>query len=698
MRIALVSLLFCLAIPARAQEADTARSYALESIIVTADRSESMLSRSTGAVSVLTAGELRRLPGVARLGDALRHMPGFAMLNLDGQGFDPQATVRGFYGGGETEYVLVLLDGHPVNNMEMGLVNWSQIPLSAIESIEVVRGGASSLYGDAAVGGVLNVVTNRQAEKAAAQLSLSAGSFGTYLGEASAHATVRDRPFSAFASLLQTEGFREHAARKAGSMGASLGVLEGETYRVTLSGLGHWRQYDIPGPLTRDEAGMSRTQMSPFFRFDNVDERTMLLTLDGRGTLSESSVLRVSASSEWRSSDIVRTLPLAAAFADTKGREVSTTRFFVSAQLAMQGLAIDTDRLTFGAEGRFGALDNVYYNMLTGSAAEYAAYAGDWGEVSTSGQGDRQTMAGYAQYRLDPLPRLRITLGGRYDTINDSYTAAEGQKVSASHTAFSPKVGVNLAFIRSARHVGHVYANYLGIFKAATLDQLYDQRILPVPFPPYGITISNSELKPQRGTSYEMGLYHRAVMSSILAGELTLSVYQVDMTDELDFSFETFSYANIAASRHSGLESGLRLYIGDRATAHTNYTLQNVTYEEGANKGNFVKGIPRDYLNLGISASLTRDVAVGVVLHSTARIYLDDANTMPLDDYVTLDATLSYRWHPARSVIKLESLNLLNASYSSTGFPDPDSESGSGVVFLYPAAGRSVRLGVTVTL
>ena len=257
---------------------------------------------------------------------------------------------------------------------------------------------------------------------------------------------------------------------------------------------------------------------------------------------------------------------------------------------------------------------------------------------------------------------------------------------------------MNVAFARSASHVGHVYANYLGIFKAATMDQLFDQRLLPIPFPPFGITISNNELKPQRGTSYEVGLYQRVAYTSAVASELTLSVYQVNMKDELDFSFETFSYANIASSQHSGVEAGLRLHLGAHATAHVNYTLQNVTYEEGDNKGKYVKAIPRDYLNAGVSADLPLGINIGAVMHSTARIYLDDANTMPLDNYTTLDAVVSYRWRQRAALVKLESTNLLDATYSTTGFPDPDSASESGTVFLYPAAGRALRLGVTVSL
>ena len=353
-------------------------------------------------------------------------------------------------------------------------------------------------------------------------------------------------------------------------------------------------------------------------------------------------------------------------------------------------------KLVAGFDGRIGVLDNTYHDMLTGTAADYAAHSGALGGISTQGDGRRRTMAGFLQYSFQPHARLRWMVGGRYDAIQDQYRPAGGEERDASHRAFSPKVGMNIAFARSRGHMGHVYANYLGLFKVATMDQLFDQRLLPVPFPPFSITISNAALKPQRGISYEAGVYQRVALASTVTSELTLSVYQVDMNDELDFSFETFSYANIAASRHVGVEGGLQLFVDNRITAHVNYTLQNVTYEKGQHRGNHVKGIPRDYLNAGVSASLPMRLHVGVIMHVTKRMYLDDANTSPLEDYSTLDVMASYRW--PRWALKLEATNMLDATYSTTGFPDPDSASESGVVFLYPAAGRALRLGVTVSL
>ena len=160
-----------------AAQDDSERIYQLEETVVTAERIENSLFASTAAVSVRTSAEMEFLP-LKNLAAALETFPGISFLHRDGLGRDPLATLRGFYGGGEAEYLLVMIDGRPINELEKGLMNWSAIPLASISSIEFLRGGASSLYGDAAIGGVVNVVTAGE-HAPLTQISVTGGNFGS---------------------------------------------------------------------------------------------------------------------------------------------------------------------------------------------------------------------------------------------------------------------------------------------------------------------------------------------------------------------------------------------------------------------------------------------------------------------------------------------------------------------------------------
>lgn len=690
--LALPLLLFA---PAQGQavRVDTAQVYDLDAVVVTADRSRSVLSTSTASVSVLQSRELRRLPALG-LKDVLHATPGFAFLNVDGLGFNPQATVRGFFGGGETEYVVVLLDGKPLNQAEGGLVDWNLVPLSRVKTIEVLRGGASALYGDAAIGSVINLVTD-QSVRTTTHIGLQGGSFGLLDGTVHHAGTYQGRAYAVFGELQRVDGFRDHATRTEQHVGGSIDLLRSTGKTLTLSTLNAWRNFDDPGPLTAAQLAVSRTQESPFFRFDGTDDRLNRVSLDGSFLAGPNGLLGATLTTDFRHADQVRTLPLSAGFADTKNRVTDARRLLGSTQYTRTQLPL-SGKLTLGTDVTLGRLTSTYFNLVTGPPEAYDLPEAPDGTLDRDGTANRRALAGFAQLDLQPTPVLKFTLGARADWIRDTYDPAvpAGDASSEStNSAFSPKVGVNVQYMDSDAGSGRLYATASRSFKAATLDQLYDQRTYPfsADFPP--ITISNSALRPQTGTNVEAGLYQRLALSPALIAEWSLSVYQIDMKDELDFDFNTLRFVNISESRHRGIETGLKLFLAEDITAFANYTYQGVTAKTGPFEGNFVRAIPRDFVSAGVHGAHASGVGGSLKLNAARRIVLNDANTVTLPNYTTLDARVAYQL--GRLNLQLDVFNLLDAEYSSFGFPDP---AGSDVFFFYPAAGRVLRAGLSVTL
>lgn len=117
---------------------DTLTSVSIDGIVVTANRYENKILNTGASVSMLSEAAIRQLP-VKNLSNALKFIPGIFTTSGDGMGLNPQVSIRGFYGGGEAEYLTVLIDGIPVNNLENGLVSWNLMPLLNIHSIEVLR-------------------------------------------------------------------------------------------------------------------------------------------------------------------------------------------------------------------------------------------------------------------------------------------------------------------------------------------------------------------------------------------------------------------------------------------------------------------------------------------------------------------------------------------------------------------------------
>ncbi len=667
----------------------------LDPVVVTAERAAAGLASSVAAVTRIGAAELARLPR-ATLADMLHLAPGFTLVDFDGLGFDPQVMVRGFYGGGEAEYVIVQIDGRPVNQLQSGVVAWDVLPpLAAIEAVEIVRGGAASLYGDAAIGGVINFITRTPVE-VSAPWSVSGeadgGAFGTWRAGAG---LTGPGGASLSGGVDRTEGFRNHAGRTAARASVRATLLDRAAGSLALSLRSQRREFEEPGPLLEGLYQENRRGSDPLFRFDRTTDREHVLTLDAVRRLPGNARLTATAGLELRSIDAIRTLALGPGFGDTKEREASATRLTFGAQLETGDSPLPgNDRIVLGIEGNQGWFDATYYRVAGGTRAEYATADGTRGDLDTRGESARAAGALYAQYVVQASGALRLSLGGRFDLLHDSFNPSvpSGQdRHAVTHSVLSPKLGLNYRYRSGTAGSGHVWVAVSRSFKAPTLDQKYDLRNIPIPFPPFDVRTSNPELEPQHGTNVEAGLYHGGEVWSGVRTSVTLAAYRMDMKDELDFDVASFRYVNIGTSRHQGLEAGGTL-DGSRVSAFAAYTLQAPTSRSGVNAGKRLKAIPRHTVSSGLSVHpLRRRALVQATLAVTGvrGIYLDDANTRALPGYTRLDAQVSVG--SGRLELHFDLRDLLNAAYSTSGFLDP---AGSGQAYLYPAAGRVFTAGV----
>src|SRR5207237_4944134 len=124
----------------------------------------------------------------------------------------PVVSARGFFGGGEAEYILLLVDGVPVADVESGLIDWSVIPASSIQRIEAFRGPGAALYGDSTVGGVIQILTNQQAN--GGQLTVAGGSFDTFTADGSYGRVVPAFGFTLSGAARRTGGAFDHSSAR----------------------------------------------------------------------------------------------------------------------------------------------------------------------------------------------------------------------------------------------------------------------------------------------------------------------------------------------------------------------------------------------------------------------------------------------------------------------------------------------------
>lgn len=155
--------------PAPSGATDPGAPVMLDPVVVTVTRMEQRASEAPASVTVLTPTDIRQSASVT-VDDLLRQVPGFSLFRRSSSAVaHPTAqgvSLRGI-GPSGTSRALVLLDGVPLNDAFGGWVYWNAIPLPSIERVEVVRGQGSSVWGNYALSGVVQVVTRPPAERRA---------------------------------------------------------------------------------------------------------------------------------------------------------------------------------------------------------------------------------------------------------------------------------------------------------------------------------------------------------------------------------------------------------------------------------------------------------------------------------------------------------------------------------------------------
>jgi vitamin B12 transporter len=174
-RLAVLPLSLLVVFPALAQTAGGVASAnpPLKEMVVTASRVEQQVRDALPATTLISRADIERSQNVDLVG-LLRNVTGLELTQSGGAGSVASAFIR----GAESRHTLVLMDGVAVNNLNFSTAALEHMPLSNIERIEIVRGNVSSLYGSAALGGVIQIFTREAGDQPFGGVTVQAGSLG----------------------------------------------------------------------------------------------------------------------------------------------------------------------------------------------------------------------------------------------------------------------------------------------------------------------------------------------------------------------------------------------------------------------------------------------------------------------------------------------------------------------------------------
>jgi len=643
-----------------------------QEIVVTAAREEQPRDQASASVTVLDRKAIEHLPA-SSLAELLVYVPGVTMMFDSGASGIPMVTSRGFFGGGEVEYVKLLVDGVPAGDAESGNVDWQRFRAADIDRIEVLHGPGSALYGDTALGGVIQVFTRpavRDDEHGA--LRLSTGSFGARDVDASYGTELHGLRLDVQGGSWTMGGFRQHASTGDRTLQLSLERLRDHSRWRIDAGAGRQDRHQ-PGALTRGEIAADREQSNPLFRFDGetTSRRRLSATYDSFGAIP----VRAALYGVQRDDDNLRTLLLAPGFPASAFRSLATR---------IGGGSVEASR-----EWRLASL-------RAGTDLERATLSGRYAPVGKSGEtggtiasehGARERLGLFVIGGIAVGDRFHLTGGLRRDQIHDDLTATTtgGLPRRVTLSAWSPRAGLNVHLGPSASPVS-LFVQVSSAFKAPTLDQLFDPR--PYPDGKGGtFTVSNSGLLPQRAHNVEAGLSRAAAWS-----DWSVVAYRTRVRDEIDFDPQTYSYRNLGSSLHRGVEASVELAKTAWLSPQLTYAWTHVADTAAPNRQ--LKNIPQHTAQLLLHARFSATTRADAVYRWRDRLTLDDAGTFGTPAVSRVDFRVAHDVGGIR--VQTDLLNVLNAHYKELGYVLVDF-TGRPTPFEYPAPGRALRFGVTWT-
>lgn len=627
-----------------------------QQVVVTATRTSMPLADVAASVSRISEADLSSTPTLP-LDDALRQVPGFSLFrrsnsrtaNPTSQG----ASLRGLGASGASR-AMVLYDGIPLNDPFGGWVYWDRVPATDISSVEVLRGGGSSLYGPGALAGVIDV-RPRESREPAASLDFSGGQQGTANAGATALETIGEWGVSASAQAMKSDGYVLIPPDLRGSVDTPANSRYG-TGRLTVDRHFSNSTVFVGGDLFNESRNNGTVLQVNSTRL--AEGAAGFDTLAGGGALS----LRTYFSGQHYHQTF------SSIAADRNSEQLTRDQIVPAQQFGVSGVW----SRSLGANNTLAIGGDL--RRVTGHSDEVGWSAK--GPTGTSNSGGRQFYAGgFLEDMLRLGARLNVTAAARVDSWRNynalSISTPLGKPAvttpfaDRSNAALSPSLGAVFRVNRLVSLTGSAY----GAFRSPTLNELYRAfRVGNV------LTLSNNGLDAERLRGAEAGV---TIGSGSLFARATYfwnTIHDAigNRTLSITPSLITRQRQNLGDILSRGVELEVQARLPHRMWTRTSYEYSNSIVSRTIEPGLlnlWVPQVPRHAVSLSLGFD-SRRWSGSVVGRYVGGQFDDDLNQFLLPGYFTADAMLRVRLTSAFEPF-IAGENLIDRRYAIGRTPTP---------------------------
>ncbi len=593
----------------------------LESPVTTRILSESALN-STAAVTL--DDKLRQLPGVQ-----LFRRSSSLVANPSSQGL----SLRGL-GSTAASRTLITEDDVPLNDPFAGWIRWQEQPELSLKSVELVRGGASDLYGSSAIGGVVNLIPVRPTSNFA-ELKSTGGSEGTYDNALRLQATRGPWGVLAAGGLIATDGYIQEAPWQRGpvdiasNVHSQNGVLLAQHERGSLRLMARGSGYND----ARSNGTPDQTNGTRMWRYATG--------ADWQGPHDGTLVARLYGSTEhFRQvfSNITNT-PTAADPTCTYRCGESPTRFSLSPENELGAVAHWSQPL--GAGLLFVAGADSHDVRVWDREQTYGATA------ALTNLHDHQRDTGAYGEAMWLHRQWTLTASTRMDWFQNydgqqllwngtAWNTSPPQPSQFSQHVFDPRMGISRKFLEHWA----VSASGFRAFRAPSPNELY--RTTQVG---NMLTKPNFNLLSERATGWETGLASEWHWGTIRTSYFLTQVNRpiAALTINPTSSPILLMRENLGQIESRGVAVDFELAPQRWLSVDGGYQYAHATVSKGTQDlGNWIPEVARNMASLNLRAFRPRFGTLSLQSRLSGRQYDDDANTYLLHGFFRLDAYASH--------------------------------------------------------
>ncbi|WP_438480245.1 TonB-dependent receptor [Oleiharenicola lentus] len=639
-----------------------AQTLTLDPVIITATRGPQKAANVPFSQVRLDATALRASPATT-LDGALRSVPGFSLFRRsDSLTANPTAqgvSLRGLGPSGASRS-LVLLDGVPLNDPFGGWVTWSKISRESLASVELVRGGGATAWGNASLGGVVQVLTEFPTQSGGG-LVASAGDFSTRSAELGVNQVVGNSTLQISGRDFDTNGFSLVAPEDRGPI--DIGAWSRHHWLTS-----RWRQQfstDATLTITGRSFAEKRGNGTPAQR--NASRENF-----GSVKLDVSPQKNFSWSALAYAQDQVFSSTFTSINATRTAETPASDQFAVPA-VALGGAWTAAWTHASGSRTNFGT----DLRHVRGETREHYSFS--------NGAFTRQRVAGgtqdfagiFALHEQSLAANWRATLGGRLDYWRETDGHRREQEVATGIIArddhyadrdgveFSPSAGL----VWQATETWRLRAAAQYAFRRPTLNELYRPfRVGNV------ITEANAALETEHVASFEVGTdYTRGTLTlggAVFHNEFRDAVGNVTL-ERGPGTFPLFGFIpaggvgrqrlNLDRLRVRGVELTGKWQVTSVLSLDAAYLYNDATVQRAALapplEGKRLAQVPRHTATLGASWRAPFGLTVTPRLRWLSRQFEDDENQLILGEVVIIDLGASYAITPRAEIFaNLENL------------------------------------------